>query len=232
MLLSAETRAQWAVAIVLALIAGYVDGYGLLRLGVFVSFMSGNTTTAGLRTGQGNFQGALPSAVGIAFFLAGSFFGSLLTQSGLRYSHRLIFGVNASLLAIAGFERHVMRDGLVEITSLSLAMGMMNPALSKIGGESMSLTFVTGPLKRTAGHLAVAVRRKPLPNSQGQLGSPLSRAGVEASLWSAFLAGAMIAGLVLSHVPSWALLPPAVLLICLAASGRFDPANSAVPDSR
>jgi hypothetical protein len=28
-LLSAETRAQWTVGIVLALIAGYLDGYGL-----------------------------------------------------------------------------------------------------------------------------------------------------------------------------------------------------------
>jgi hypothetical protein len=41
-----ETRAQWALAIFLALTAGYLDGYGLLFLGVFVSFMSGNTTTA------------------------------------------------------------------------------------------------------------------------------------------------------------------------------------------
>ena len=38
-LLSAETRAQWTVGIVLALIAGYLNGYGPLRLGVFVSFI-------------------------------------------------------------------------------------------------------------------------------------------------------------------------------------------------
>src|SRR5438093_4619399 len=98
-LLSAETRAQWTAGIVLALIAGYLDGYGLLRLGVFVSFMSGNTTTTGLRSGQGSLHAALPSAIAIAFFFAGSFFGSLLTQSRLRYSHRLIFGLVASLLA-------------------------------------------------------------------------------------------------------------------------------------
>jgi hypothetical protein len=44
-----ERRVQWAVAIFLALIAGYLDGYGLLVLGTSVSFMSGNTTTTGLK---------------------------------------------------------------------------------------------------------------------------------------------------------------------------------------
>ena len=51
-LLLYETRVEWALAIFLALIAGYLDGYGLLVLGTYVSFMSGNTTIAGLRSGQ------------------------------------------------------------------------------------------------------------------------------------------------------------------------------------
>jgi len=174
------------VGIVLALIAGYLDGYGLLRLGVFVSFMSGNTTTTGLRSGQGNLHAALPSAVAIAFFFAGSFFGSVLTQSRLRYSHRLIFGLVASLLATAGFEQYGMWTALFEIATLSLAMGMMSPALTGIGGESVSLTFVTGTLKRTASHLAYAAGRKPLPDPQAPLDSHLNRAGVEASLWLGF----------------------------------------------
>jgi uncharacterized membrane protein YoaK (UPF0700 family) len=43
-----ETRVKWALAVFLALVAGYLDGYGLLVLGTYVSFMSGNTTLAGL----------------------------------------------------------------------------------------------------------------------------------------------------------------------------------------
>ena len=43
-----QTRVQLALAILLALIAGYLDGYGLLVLGTYVSFMSGNTTITGL----------------------------------------------------------------------------------------------------------------------------------------------------------------------------------------
>jgi hypothetical protein len=39
-----------------------------------------NTTSTGLKTGQGNFHAAFPSAVAIAFFVAGSFLGNLLSQ--------------------------------------------------------------------------------------------------------------------------------------------------------
>src|SRR5271168_5436811 len=101
-----DTRVQWTLAIFLALIAGYLDGYGLLVLGVYVSFMSGNTTFAGLKSGQGNFQAALPPAIAVLSFVTGSFLGNLFSQSRLRHSHRLIFGVIAGLLAtVAGLER-------------------------------------------------------------------------------------------------------------------------------
>ena len=118
--LSYDARVQWASAVFLALVAGYLDGYGLLFLGTYVSFMSGNTTFAGLKSGQGNFQAALPSAVAIVFFVTGSFLGNLLTQSRLRYSHRLIFGVIAGLLAtVAGLEWHGARNIPCEIVMLS-----------------------------------------------------------------------------------------------------------------
>ena len=44
-LFSDDTRVKWALAVFLALVAGYLDGYGLLVLGTYVSFMSGNTTS-------------------------------------------------------------------------------------------------------------------------------------------------------------------------------------------
>src|ERR1035438_4184096 len=94
-LLLYEPRVQWISAVFLALIAGYLDGYGLLFLGTYVSFMSGNTTFTGLKSGQGNFQAALLSAIAIVFFVTGSFLGNLFTQSRLRYSHRLIFGLRS-----------------------------------------------------------------------------------------------------------------------------------------
>lgn len=171
-----ETRLKWATAVFLALIAGHLDGYGFLVLGTYVSFMSGNTTFAGLKSGQGNFQAALASAIAIEFFVAGSFLGNLFIQSRLRYPHRMIFGLIARMLAAAiGFERHRRWNAAAEIELLSLAMGMMNPALCEVGTESVSLTFVTGTLNRIGGHLAAAAGRKPLPEDKTQ----------EISIWPA-----------------------------------------------
>jgi uncharacterized membrane protein YoaK (UPF0700 family) len=216
-LLLTETRVEWALAVFLALIAGYVDGYGLLFLGVYVSFMSGNTTFAGLRSGQGNFHSALPSAIAIVGFVTGSFLGSLFTQSRLRHSHRMICGLIASLLAIlAVLDRHGVGNAPSEIAILSLAMGMMNPALSRIGAESVSLTFVTGTLNKIGGHLASAVWRKRLPEGQGPEDSHLARAGIDASVWSGFLLGAVLSGVVGSHLGAWALLPPCLVMIALS----------------
>ena len=158
-----ETRVKWALAVFLALVAGYLDGYGLRILGTYVSFMSGNTTFTGLKSGQGDFQAALPSAIAVLSFVTGSFLGNLFSQPRLRCSHRLIFGVIAGLLAtVAGLERHGLWNAPAEIALLSLAMGMMNPALAKVGAESVSLTFVTGTLNRIGGNLAAAAGRKPL----------------------------------------------------------------------
>jgi uncharacterized membrane protein YoaK (UPF0700 family) len=86
-------------AISLALIAGYVDGYALRVFGIFVSFMSGNTTLTGVSAGQGKFLTAIPPALAVFGFVGGSFVGSWFVHSGLQYSRRLLFIVAAMLIA-------------------------------------------------------------------------------------------------------------------------------------
>ena len=93
--------------------------------------------------------------------------------------------------------------------------GMMNSALSKIGAESVSLTFVTGTLNRMGGHLAAAAGRKPLPEKDGPGDSHLARARIDASVWLGFLAGAGLSGLASSHFRMWALLPPFFVMVAL-----------------
>jgi len=229
-LLSYDTRVQWASSVLLALLAGYLDGYGLLFLKTYISCMSGNTTFTGLKSGQGNFQAALTSAIAVVFFVTGSFLGNLFTESGLRHSHRLIFGVVAGLVAtVAGLEWHGARNIPSEIALLSLAMGMMNPALSKVGAEPVSLTFVTGTLSRIGGHLAAAARRKPLPDGRGPGDSHLARARIDAGVWSGFLVGAVLSGITGSYFRMWALLPPSVVMIAL---GLFSECSTPSPEKR
>jgi uncharacterized membrane protein YoaK (UPF0700 family) len=220
-LLSPDARAERRLAICLALIAGYVDAYGLLVYGTYVSFMSGNTTQTGSMTGQGRLLAALPSALAILFFVAGSFAGTWLTHSRLRHSLQVLFGAIAALLAVIIGGTQLGNPALhaeVCIATLSLAMGSMNTTLSQIGAEPVNLTFVTGTLNKMGRHLALAITRAPLPDAQGQWDTHLRRAALMASVWAGFLTGAMVSGAATSYlgVGAWVLLPPFLILLALA----------------
>lgn len=231
---NAEAKASRALPVLLALIAGYLDGYGLRFLGAYVSFMSGNTTITGMESGEGAFHAAVPSAVAIASFVVGSICGNMLIHSRLRQSHRVVFGLIAALLAIAaGFEQGQIAIAVVEITLLSLAMGMMNPAVSKIGSEPIGLTFVTGTLNRMGGHLALALAPASGAESSISKRTELRKAGIDASMWSGFLIGAVLSGLLASSWKDWALWPPCLAIVGLVIFGR--PGSSPVetmPDSK
>ena len=214
-----QARAERRMAICLALIAGYVDGYGLHYYGTYVSFMSGNTTQTGSMTGQGKLLSALPGAVAILFFVTGSFAGTWLSHSRVRHARQTLLGVVSALLAAiamgALFGLRSVRSE-VWIATLSLAMGLMNTTLSQIGAEPVNLTFVTGTLNKMGRHLALAVKRAPMPDPQGPSDTHLRRAGLMATVWAGFLTGAILSGVATSFLGAWVLLPPSLILLTLA----------------
>jgi len=211
-----QTRTQWISAIFISLTAGYIDGYGLLFFQTFVSFMSGNTTRAGLKTGQSDFSMAVAPLIAITSFFAGSFWGNFIAHSKLRYAHRLVFWCIAGAIAITAVgESTGTLNRYGEIALMSFAMGMTNPAMSRIGGERVNLTFVTGAMSRVGGHLASAIRRAPLPNPQGPEDSHLLRALIDGSIYCGFLAGAILSGMAGSNSRVWGLWPACAVLVIL-----------------
>ena len=177
----------------LAMVAGFVDAYGIITYGVYVSFMSGNTTQTGYQTAEGAFGPVALSALAILFFVGGSFAGTLLVQFTGRRARRVVFGVvAAALAAVVVFTQLGPLSAGVLIAMVSFAMGVMNTALSRVGAQSVSLTFVTGTLSRVGANLALALRRAPLPDAQGP--------------WDTHLRRAMLFGSRLGRVPGGALL--------------------------
>jgi len=211
----------------LALIAGFVDAYGVITYGIYLSFMSGNTTQTGYRIGQGNFAAAVPAALAIVLFVGGSFAGALLADVAGRRARRLIFGlVAASLALIIGLTQLGLSYSWVHIATISFAMGVMNSALSRVGALAVSLTFVTGTLSKLGAQLALAARRAPLADSQGSWDTPMHRALRLAGIWGAFLAGALLSGAATPRFGVGVLLAPALVLAALAALDR--PVSAAV----
>ena len=217
-------RQQSRLVLLLAMVAGYVDGYGLLAFSTYLSFMSGNTTQTGANLGRANLPLALPSAVAIAFFLLGIFIGTLqsTTNRPNRPDQKTLAAVSALLiLACIGLWLHAlaMIAPLPSIALIAFAMGLMNTTFSRIGNEQVSLTFVTGTLNKIGGHLAMAVKREPLANPDGPWDTHRSRAILLTTVWASFLTGAVLAGFATQRLAEWTLLPPAAILLAAAGTG-------------
>jgi uncharacterized membrane protein YoaK (UPF0700 family) len=190
---------EWLAAR-LAMVAGFVDAYGIITYGVYLSFMSGNTTQTGYQTAEGAFGPASLSALAILFFVLGV--------------------VAAALAAIIGLTQLGFLSAGVHVATISFAMGVMNIALSRVGAQPVSLTFVTGTLSRVGSNLALALRRAPLPDAQGPWDTHLRRAMLLARIWAGFLAGALLSGVAAPRFGAWVLLAPVLILAAMAAFER------------
>jgi uncharacterized membrane protein YoaK (UPF0700 family) len=192
--------------------------------------MSGNTTQTGYRIGQGNFAAAATAALAIVSFVGGSFAGALLADCAPRRARRLVFGSVAGALAlIIGLTQLGLSYGAVHIAIISFAMGVMNIALSRVGALAVSLTFVTGSLSKLGLHLALALRRARVSDSQGSWDTHMRRALLLAGIWGAFLAGALLSGAATPQFGAWVLLAPTLVPAALAV---MDSTVSAAVDRR
>ena len=219
----AEAQSAERLAAVLAMVAGFIDAYGIITYGVFVSFMSGNTTQTGYQTAKGAFGPASLSALAILFFVVGSFAGTLLVQAAGPLARRAVFGVvAAALFEVIGLTYFDFLSVGFGIAIVSVAMGIMNAALSRVGAQAVSLTFVTGSLSRVGSNLALALRRAPLLDAQGPWDTHLRRVLLLGRIWAGFLVGALLAGAVTPRYGALVLSAPAVILVVLAAFDRTD----------
>lgn len=211
-----DANAQRFSALVRALISGYVDSYALLNFGVFVSFMTGNTTTGGLSAGQANLAAAGHSLLPIPFFLLGILSGSLVVRADPHRALRRLSLLVAIMLAVGAARTYFAWPEWLGIMLLSSAMGMLNTSITQVGGQAVSLGFMTGDLNNLAQHLAQGIVRAPVVQAQGSRDTHWRRAALLGSLWIFFLAGAVLGGSLASRVAVWTLLLPATTLLLLA----------------
>jgi len=137
----AEVRGL-VLAMLLAGLAGIVDAIGYLHLnGLFVSFMSGNSTQLAVALGQGDLAQAGAIAGLIALFVLGAAAGQALADFTGKWHMTWVLAGVAILLAVAA-----IAQGAAE--PMVFAMGAMNAAMRRAGNTPVSLTFVTGTLVR------------------------------------------------------------------------------------
>lgn len=184
-----DTRRNISLACALSALAGYVDAVGFLHLrGLYVSFMSGNSTRMGVALAQGQWVSAFESLALIALFVIGAGAGSLIVLGHGVHRQPWVLLAEAALLA-AGALAYAFDLPAVAIAMIVLAMGLENAVFQIKGGAGLGLTYVTGALVKV-GQLAAAALRGGarwawLPNLL---------------LWAALVAGCICGALVYERI--------------------------------
>src|SRR5215813_5311443 len=146
-----------SLACALSALAGYVDGIGFLHLGgLFVSFMSGNSTRMGVSLAAGEWEAAASALGLIVLFVVGAAAGSLIVLGHGVHRQPFVLLAEGALLAAAAF---VYSIGLstVAIGAIVVAMGLENAVFQIQGGAGLGLTYVTGALVKVGQLLADAL---------------------------------------------------------------------------
>jgi uncharacterized membrane protein YoaK (UPF0700 family) len=147
-----------ALACALSALAGYVDAIGFLHLGgLFVSFMSGNSTRMGVSLAEGQWSSALESLGLIALFVVGAAGGSLIVLGHGTNRQPWVLLAEALLLG-AGALAYAFGLSNIAVAAIVLAMGLENAVFQIRGGGGLGLTYVTGALVKV-GQLAAAALR-------------------------------------------------------------------------
>ena len=191
-----------AFPITLAGLSGWVDATGFLHWrGLFVSFMSGNTTTLGVLISAARWGEALTPARVLLAFVGGVAVGELVGGSGVRQGRSLVLLLVAALLGAVG---------TVDLNLpffVALGMGVQSAAIHRVGSANFAVTYVTGTLVNVGRGIADVVK--------GQ--TKWSQVAPYLMLWLGLLLGAAGGGFVASRSETIALSASAALAAGLAA---------------
>jgi uncharacterized membrane protein YoaK (UPF0700 family) len=179
-----DSRRNILLACALSALAGYVDGIGFLHLGgLYVSFMSGNSTRMGVSLAAGQWLPAAEAFGLIALFVVGAALGSLIVLGRNAYCQCWLLLAEGGLL-VASALCYAFGWTNTAVAAIVLAMGLENAVFQIDGGAGLGLTYVTGALVKVGQQIAAALTGGPrfgwLPNLL---------------LWAALVAGSLCGAL-------------------------------------
>lgn len=199
------------MAVSLAVLAGFVDAVGYLSLGgVFVAFMSGNSTVMSVGAMSVGAAAGPAGRVALAGSLVAAFVGGVVagTLAGRAFGRQRAAGILALVAALLGGGAWLGQVGWTGSCGvvLAMAMGAENTAFQRPGRAALGLTYMTGALVRFGQRLANALTGGPwrpvLPDLLlwlGMVGGALLGAGMWRAvgldgLWLAVFAAVVMAG--------------------------------------
>jgi uncharacterized membrane protein YoaK (UPF0700 family) len=202
----AEARGL-VLAGLLAGLAGTVDAIGYLHFsGLFISFMSGNSTQLAAALGQGQLAEAGTIAELIVLFVVGAAAGQVLAVVTGR-SHMTWVLIGVAILLVIAAALGTAAEPMV------FAMGALNAAMRRAGSIPISLTFVTGVLVRFGQGIGDFLTRRVTGWNWLAQGTP----------WLGLIVGATIGSAAYMRIGEAAIWVPICLAVLLAAYSMVMP---------
>ena len=193
----------------LSVLAGMTDAIGLLALGDFVSFMSGNTTRLAVAISEADAGMVLRLSGAVLGFVAGNALGVMLARGCQRRAWPVLVVVAGLLAFAAAWPWPATFPALLAAT---VAMGMINAVVEQVNGLPIGLTYVTGALSRFGRGLG-----------RWLLGERRNGWRVQLVPWAGMLLGAALGAWLQKHLGLQALAGSCALTCLLALVSLFIP---------
>jgi uncharacterized membrane protein YoaK (UPF0700 family) len=243
---TAEIHEKAWLALVLALVAGCIDAIGyMILVKLFTAHMSGNSAAAAVYTGEGNMTKAFHRVFPIPVFVLGVAIGAALSEALARSGLRRIFTVAVTLEAVLLlvfllWGGPALKDGTIPeepawrfyllVALPTLAMGIQNATLRRVGGVTVRTTYISGMLTNVAeqtvqylfwlrDHWAEYRGRRMALLRLSTRQPSFAHVRLQLSIWFAFVAGAIAGVWATLH---WGLLSLVFPLGCLGLVVAFD----------
>lgn len=208
------------LAICLASLAGFLDAVGFLSLGgLFVSFMSGNSTRLGVDTTiASSGHTAMLAMVLILLFVVGVMLGQILRHLRARLPSTSVLMLVCLLLSLAAFTAELGKP-VAAMLVVAIAMGASNNIFTRKNEVSIGVTYMTGTLVRFGQGLA------------GWLMGDRDRHWLPyLALWAGLVVGAMLGATAYRHLDLRAIwvavaLCPVLTLVMYRQEQRYPPAS-------
>ncbi|MBS9374268.1 YoaK family protein [Rhodococcus sp. B50] len=206
-------RQLQGLAIALSSLAGFIDALGFITLGgVFVSFMSGNSTRLAVGTADGMWETVALIGGVLALFVLGVILGSVVAELTDRDRRTRKTAVLATVTALLTIGAVAVLAGWtpVAVVAMTLAMGTENSVFRRQGETAVALTYMTGALVKIGQRVAAAFFGGPRWSWLPYLG-----------LWGGLVTGAVLGALAHRALGLHALWIAAVFAAALTVSVRF-----------
>jgi uncharacterized membrane protein YoaK (UPF0700 family) len=211
----------WLLVVGLSGVAGYVDAIGFIKLaGLFVSFMSGNSTWLGVGAVTDP-QTAVTAMCVVSAFVAGVMASTLIAVAAGSRRKPVVLVFVAAILAIAAFGNGRFPDEWTAV-ALAMSMGAVNTVFQRSGEVSIGVTYMTGTLVKLGQRMAGAL-----------VGGPPWAWLPYLVLWGTLVGGAAVGTIAHSRrgtISIWIAAAAMMLLSCYAAIlGPVEPAAARSP---